>query len=132
MTKEEFIKAIDNNAITKQLKRVANKYGYELGGEWRPYITESGCISCGILPKDRSFRSFYPDINLNVSFSKTDENLKSFYKYQWEMGTTSYGNLEGEELDKYLEGIKKWVALYKELVKIDLYKLAVRPIKFDD
>ncbi len=130
MTKKEFLEAVQKNAITKQLKKTVEKYGYELGGE--PYITEYGYVSCGILPKDRGFRCFTPDFYLDVSFSKTDENLKSYYKYTWKMQTPAFWSIEGEELDKYVEGVNRGYALYKELLKIDLYKAEQRPAKLED
>lgn len=128
MTREQFLKAIENNSITKQLKRVAEKYGYKASES--PYITEYGHINCAIYPEDRRPRSFYPEFYLNVSLTKTNE--EDFYKYKRQMGTTAYGGLEWEELDKYVKWITNAKKLYDELVKIDLYKLAQRPAEFDD
>lgn len=129
-TREAFIKAVENNSTTKQLREVADKYGYVC---WDyPLVTEYGDIRVSIYPKDRSFRNFKPDFFLRTNFMYAHMREDSQYTYQWEMGTVSYGNLEWEDLENYVKGIMQAKALYDELVKIDLYGLERRPKEFAD
>lgn len=128
MTKKEFIKAVENNSTTKQLKAVAEKYGYAVSDY--PLITEYGSIRIAIYPKDRSFHNFKPDFHLSEDLETLFKEKVS--KHHWEVWTISYGNLYGEDLDRYVKGINEAKSLYDELIKIDLTKLEVRPEAFED
>ena len=130
MTKQEFITAVENNATTKQLKAVAEKYGYAVSDY--PLITEYGDIKVYIYAQDRSFRNFKPEFYLETNFLFAHNREDSKYTYTWKVGTISYGSLNGEELEQYVKGINEAKALYDELVKIDLTKLEVRPETFED
>lgn len=130
MKKQEFIKAVESNATTQQLKAVAEKYGYVVCDY--PLITEYWDIKVYIRAKDQSFHNFKPEFFLetNFLFARLKEDCE--YIYTWKVGTVSYGFLEWEELEKYVKWINEAKALYDELQKIDLKKLQVRPEKFED
>lgn len=130
MTKQEFITAVENNATTKQLKAVAEKYGYAVSDY--PLITEYGDIKVYIYAKDRGFHSFKPELFLETNFLFAHNREDCEYTYTWKLGTVSYGSLNGEELEAYIKGVNDAKALYDELQNIDLKKLEVRPESFED
>lgn len=130
MKKTEFIKLVESNETTKALKDACEMFGYEVSGY--PYVSKYGEPRLYIQPKERGFRCFKPDLYLHTEFHWNSKRTNATYSYKWVMGTTSYGSLEWEELEKYIQGVVNAKLLYDKLIKIDLMGLEKEPEELED
>lgn len=122
MTKEKFLELRNSNKNFLELKALANKYGYECE---RAYVTCYGEPRIALYPLERRFT---PNMYLHTEIDFD----KQCWDYRREMSTVSFGSLEWEELEKYVDWVIRWKAFYDELIKIDLHKLERQPNWFDD
>ena len=114
-TKQEIINAQESDFV-KELKNVADNNGYETYYIWVE-VSENGreYLNFEITEKDR--RSYTPEIYQKHTFGKSFlENPK------FELQTTSYGALNEEEVQKFMDAMNKGFVMIQYLNKLDWSK----------
>lgn len=126
-TKQEIIKAQESNFV-KGLKKVAESYGYETYYIWVE-VSKTGFESLHfeIYPKENDFRTYIPEIYVRNTFGrKTKEMDNPKFKVQ----TTSYGALNEEEMQKFMDAMNNGFSMQCYLNNLDWSKCP--RIKFDN
>jgi len=110
--KNGFLKAMQASATFKEIKKICNKYGYDLTFA---YPTLTG-IRHDIEPKSKS--RYEPRFYMMIENPRSD-------KVTFSIQTTSYGALDVNEPEawEFLEKFSNCANMLKELSKVDFSKL---------
>lgn len=114
-TKQEIINAQETKFV-KGLKRVAESYGYETYYIWVE-VSKTGREYLNFELTQKDCKSYTPEIYQKHTFGKSFlENPK------FELQTTSYGALNEEEVQKFMDAMNKGFSMQVYLNNLDWNK----------
>ena len=126
MKRAERIESAKSDLLVQHIKGVIATYGYDCS---YMYVTSYGKPEVNVRPKDRSFRSFTPEIYMRGHWDLAE---KEYVIEGFEIQTTSYGALATDEFKEMLDRLHDGLACAKFLGEVDWSKLPVMPEHFDD